>query len=147
MAVVALLFARDTMMLQLMSLGGAGVLNALLKVAFCRPRPEGIALMAESGYSFPSGHAMMSMAALGMMWVVLERRVDPRYRRALTVTCAALVFLVCASRVYLGVHYPSDVLGGVLASAAWVAFVHHFSPDWLNAVGSYSRRFAWGAKH
>jgi membrane-associated phospholipid phosphatase len=103
---------------------GAGATNELLKLAFARPRPEeSMRLTVASGYSFPSGHAMASAAIFGALALVLASRF-PRHRLAIVVAAALLVFAIGASRVYLCVHYPSDVLGGWLvgtAMAVWLA--------------------------
>lgn len=110
-------------MLQCASLVGAGILNLGLKVAFGRLRPE-VALVAETGLSFPSGHSMLSMAAYGLIALVAARRLrSARAKRAVVASACVAVALVGISRVLLGVHYPTDVLGGFLASLAWVLLV------------------------
>ena len=104
----------------LLSLGGAALLNALAKFCFGRIRPSlWISILPETTYSFPSGHAMASMAAALAIVCLLRRQ-----RMACLAALAAgalFVFMVGSSRVYLGVHYPSDVLAGWLASIAWVS--------------------------
>ena len=102
---------------------GAGLLNTLLKNIFERVRPNlfpgPIHLTTDS---FPSGHAMDSFAAFGMLAFVAVRLVGSRLPRAMIVLAAALiVFLIGLSRVYFGVHYPTDVIGGYLAGAIWLA--------------------------
>lgn len=105
------------------NLAGAVVLNQLLKNIIQRPRPDGFRLVAESGYSFPSGHSMVSMAFFGLIiWMVwrYHRRDVMRY-----VWCAAfalVIVMVGVSRVYLGVHYASDVIAGFCVSLVWLAF-------------------------
>jgi undecaprenyl-diphosphatase len=93
------------------------VLNVLLKHTFERARPT---LFQEietlHSYSFPSGHAMAAAAIYGMMGVVLSR-LAPRRRRLLVIGLPALIFMVGTSRIYLGVHWPSDVLAGFAAGA------------------------------
>lgn len=105
---------------------GAWLLNELLKVMFRRPRPEVLRLAAASGYSFPSGHSMVSFALYGFLAFLLwrlSRRDNPGVsRRSLVIAsfvAGILVFLVGWSRVYLGVHYPSDVLAGFAAGGLW----------------------------
>ena len=94
----------------------AGALNALLKVIFREPRPDTHRLISESGYGFPSGHAMFA-AAFACMAILLLIRFGRR--RAMNVAgCVVLVLYALAvgtSRVYLGVHWPVDILGGYLA--------------------------------
>lgn len=116
-------------MLQCASLVGAGILNLGLKVAFGRLRPE-VALVAETGLSFPSGHSMLSMAAFGLVALLVMKRVrNPRAKTALVAAMGVTIALVGASRVLLGVHYPTDVLGGFLASLAWILLVSRFIPE------------------
>jgi undecaprenyl-diphosphatase len=104
---------------------GAIVLNALLKLVFQRARPDATSIyeiQALSSFSFPSGHAMGSTGVVGGLAIVAWTLLRHRAWRIGTST-AALTFIagVAASRVYFGVHYPSDVMGGCLAGAAWVA--------------------------
>ncbi|WP_221088831.1 phosphatase PAP2 family protein [Deinococcus aquaedulcis] len=102
----------------LLSVLGATLLNVAAKVVFQRPRPDELtAVLAEPGFSFPSGHAMAN-AAFGMALAL----VFWRSRAGWPVAAFGLVWAVTvgASRNYLGVHYPSDVLAGMTASVAWV---------------------------
>jgi len=103
---------------------GAFLLNMLLKDVFERPRPLVVTALAPvATSSFPSGHAMSSMAAYGAIALLLGRLEPRRAARVLVWTIAVLlVVAIGASRVYLGVHYPSDVLGGFAAGLAWIAF-------------------------
>lgn len=98
-------------------LAGTGILNVLLKNVFHRPRPELHRLIAETGYSFPSGHSMGAMALYGVLIFLIWHHVQHRGLRFLLIlACAAMVLLIGLSRIYLGVHYPSDVLAGYLVS-------------------------------
>jgi undecaprenyl-diphosphatase len=102
-------------------LGGAELLNVVLKLSFHRPRPE-VAFVHLDTYSFPSGHAMISTAAYGALaYLAWGKLQTPRARLALTAGTVLLVALICFSRLYLGVHYLSDVLGGAAAGAFWLA--------------------------
>ena len=99
----------------------AALINLLLKSIFQRPRPEGLWLVDASGYSFPSGHSMAAMACYGYLIYLVFRYVDNKtYRIILTVGLSVLIVLVGLSRIYLGVHYASDVLGGFLVSLAYL---------------------------
>ena len=104
---------------------GAALLSPLLKAAFDRPRPALVPHMAEVySTSFPSGHAMMSAAAYLVLGMMLARAHRGRRVRAYIVTVAALVaLLVGLSRVYIGVHWPTDVLAGWAIGALWAIVV------------------------
>lgn len=99
----------------------ATLLNLLLKTLIQRPRPEGYRLVAESGFSFPSGHSMVAMAFYGLLiWMVWRYEKDSLVRRLGVVGFGLVIVLVGLSRIYLGVHYASDVLAGFCASIAWL---------------------------
>jgi undecaprenyl-diphosphatase len=97
--------------------GGSALLNVAAKHAFARARPDlWLSIAPETTYSFPSGHAMGSMT-LGAVAVLLAWRT--RWRWPVLAASAVGVLLVGLSRVYLGVHYPSDILAGWAAALAW----------------------------
>ena len=99
----------------------ATLLNLLLKTLIQRPRPEGYRLVAESGFSFPSGHSMVAMAFYGLLiWMVWRHEKDSLVRRLGVIGFGLVIVLVGLSRIYLGVHYASDVLAGFCASIAWL---------------------------
>lgn len=100
--------------------GGAMAANIILKFLFHRDRPSLWQHAAEKGFSFPSGHAMAS-AALATALVIIFWKT--KYRWVVVATAALLTFLIGLSRLYLGVHYPSDVLAGWSVSVAWVVLV------------------------
>ncbi|GHA70121.1 phosphatase PAP2 family protein [Cognatilysobacter bugurensis] len=103
------------------ALAGSGLLNTAAKYSFARERPtlwESIA--PEVTYSFPSGHAMGS-ATLACVLVLLAWRT--RWRWPVLLATLAFTVAVGFSRVYLGVHYPSDILAGWAAASAWTAAV------------------------
>ncbi|BFI96467.1 MAG: phosphatase PAP2 family protein [Rhodanobacter sp.] len=86
-----------------------------------RPRPfDGHAFLVETGYSFPSGHAMMSMVFFGMLACLLLRRLAPRHQRAAIAATVAVVAIVGISRAVLTAHYLSDVLAGYALGAFWL---------------------------
>ena len=111
----------------IISLAGAATLNTLIKIFLAHPRP-GIFLPRVVGhsFSFPSGHVTASVAVYGFLAVLLWRR----HQRGWAVLSGAWVLVVAFSRIYLGVHYPSDVLGALIFSSLWlmVVFAVH---DWF----------------
>jgi membrane-associated phospholipid phosphatase len=112
---------RDALFLAT-AVGGTAVLNVAFKLLFHRVRPTlWHQIVTETGYSFPSGHAMISCSlALTIMILCWPTR----WRRTAIIGGTVYFVLVGISRLYLGVHYPSDVLGGWCVSIAWIYLVH-----------------------
>jgi undecaprenyl-diphosphatase len=105
----------------LSSVVGAVTLNLILKQLFGRDRPSlWQTLVTEHGFSFPSGHAMAS-SALGFSLIIALW--NTRFRYVTACLAAIYVLVIGFSRLYLGVHYPTDVLAGWLLSGAWVVLV------------------------
>lgn len=104
---------------------GGKLLNTILKESFNRPRPSIIEHVDQvSSMSFPSGHAMSSIIAYGSVAYLVSRLEPTPGLRRLTWTVATLLVLgIGISRMYLGVHYPSDIIAGFLAGLAWLMFV------------------------
>jgi undecaprenyl-diphosphatase len=103
---------------------GGSLLDWMLKTIVHRPRPPyAEAYYRATGFSFPSGHAMMSLVAFGMLaYLLVAFRVRGRGARIAVATVAVgLIVLIGFSRLYLGVHYFSDVVGGYAAGTVWVA--------------------------
>jgi undecaprenyl-diphosphatase len=103
------------------ALGGGGLLSGLLKIGYARPRPELVAHLVEvSSASFPSGHAMNSAVTYLTLSVLLARAApERRVKIYILWTGVLLTLIVGCSRVYLGVHWPTDVLAGWAVGAAW----------------------------
>ncbi len=98
------------------------LLNGLLKQIFQRARPELHRLIEIGGYSFPSGHAMNAFTFYGMLTFLFWRHIKTkRGRSMLIITSSFMILFIGLSRVYLGVHYPSDIIGGYLGSGCWLA--------------------------
>ncbi|MGE5567412.1 MAG: phosphatase PAP2 family protein [Rhodospirillales bacterium] len=117
---------RRALLLFVITLAGAAVLNAALKLAFHRPRPPDTFFhtATPASYSFPSGHAMLSVCLFGTLAALISARLRSRAGRvAVWLAAIALVLAIGLSRIYLGVHYPSDVIGGYAAAVVWVAAV------------------------
>lgn len=104
-------------------LGGAGILNFLLKQLFERTRPDIFRVIAETGYSFPSGHAMGALCFYGLLAFIISLNLRLRRDRVLLYSVATFYILcIGISRIYLGVHYPSDILAGYFAGSTWLFF-------------------------
>ena len=94
------------------------LLNQLLKCVFRRLRPIN-GIISESGYSFPSGHSMVSMAFYGFLIYLLYKS-NFKYKNIFIGLLIVLILLIGISRIYLGVHYPTDVFGGFLLSISYL---------------------------
>ena len=107
------------------TLGGAFLLEQVLKLSFQRARPAAFFDYPEPrSFSFPSGHALFSFCFFGMLASLVTARLGSKALRvALWIAASVLVALVGFSRVYLGVHYPTDVIGGYLAALIWISAV------------------------
>lgn len=113
-----------SMLFLVVAVGGGILLNNLLKIGFDRPRPD-LVPHSTSVYtaSFPSGHAMLSAVVYLSIGVLLMRLESRRALRLYIMSIAVfLTFMVGLSRVYLGVHWPSDVLAGWMAGTVWALF-------------------------
>lgn len=99
-----------------------GVINWGLKYIFQRERPDIAPLLSVSGYSFPSGHSMGSVILYGSLAIICMRLIQNKWITGLIWFMAFLVsFMIGLSRIYLGVHFPSDVVAGFVAGAAWLS--------------------------
>jgi len=100
------------------------IIKELLKLIFHRARPDtSLALIQETGYSFPSGHAFMSVIFYGMICYFIYQMCNNKWQKIiLLITTTILIFLIGYSRIYLGVHWISDVLGGWLSGGAILVF-------------------------
>jgi undecaprenyl-diphosphatase len=106
------------------SQGGSALLNYVMKIAFARARPDGAdPTVYASGWSFPSGHALGSLIGYGMLaYVLIVLWIHrPRAQLAVALGAALLIVAIGLSRLYLGVHYFSDVVGGYAAGVLWLS--------------------------
>ena len=107
------------------------ILNQLLKFVLQRPRPDDYRLIDESGYSFPSGHSMISMAFYGYLIYLIYKSKFNKYVKIILITIFIfLILFIGISRIYLGVHYTSDVIAGILLSISYlIVFIKLFKND------------------
>ena len=105
------------------------LLNLLIKNLVKRPRPEGFRIISESGYSFPSGHSMVSTAFYGLFIYLAYKYINnKKLKYFICISLSILIVLIGTSRVYLGVHYGSDVIAGFVLSVAYlIGFTSIFS--------------------
>ncbi|WP_223066038.1 phosphatase PAP2 family protein [Paenibacillus caui] len=114
---------------------GSYVLNTVFKHVFKRERPDLHRLAEETGYSFPSGHSMVAFALYGVLAYLLWKHTASWIGKTLLLVCSAIMIAgIGISRIYLGVHYPSDVLGGYLASGCWLALAIWLGGRWIRGT-------------
>ena len=105
----------------IMNIAIIAILNQVLKRILQRPRPTEFRIIEETGYSFPSGHSMVSMAFYGYLIYLIYKYIKNKYVKCISIVLLSI--LICSigiSRIYLGVHYTSDVLGGFLISVSYL---------------------------
>jgi len=114
------------------AMAGGALLNGLLKVYFHRARPASSLVLA-SGYSFPSGHAMGSVLFFGSLAYVVYFTIEHQraWRLAAVLACGLSALAIGASRIYLGVHYFSDVVAGFVAGIGWMAVCFSGTEAWV----------------
>jgi membrane-associated phospholipid phosphatase len=121
---IYLLYKRHFAQLTVWLIGylGGELLNAALKMVFNRPRPVFTdPLLTAANASFPSGHAMASLVVYGLLtFLILIRMRKTILRLAIILVAITLIVLIGISRIYLGVHYFSDVMGGYIVGSAWL---------------------------
>ena len=114
------------------------VLNQLIKRILQRPRPTEYRIIEETGYSFPSGHSMISMAFYGYLIYLIYKYVKNKYIKWISIILLSLLIcLIGISRIYLGVHYTSDVLGGFLISISYLII-------YISAANKFIIEKEWG---
>jgi undecaprenyl-diphosphatase len=110
---------------------GANAIESIMKQIVDRPRPPASLVhvtAAEHGFSFPSGHATFFAAWILMLYLVVGRRLSPSLRLALAILAALLILAAGLARVEVGVHWPTDVIGGYVLAAAWVLLISPLLP-------------------
>lgn len=117
----------------ILNLIAIGILNQILKYIIQRPRPIQDRLIEESGYSFPSGHSMGSIAFYGLIiYFIFKYIKNKKIRNICCVMLSLLILLIGVSRIYLGVHYTSDVIAGFLISIAYLIVFITIIPKLMN---------------
>jgi undecaprenyl-diphosphatase len=137
-AVVGLLLRRQPRLAVYLLVTGVGalLLDPSLKLLVGRLRPMvDVPVASAPGNSFPSGHALGSMVAYGALLLVFLPAVSGRWKRVFVGVVTAIILVVGATRVALGVHYVSDVLGGWLLGAAWLGVTAHAFRLWRRETG------------
>lgn len=115
------------------NLASSALLNQILKRLVQRPRPTEYRLIEENGYSFPSGHSMVSAAFYGFFIYLIFKNVKNKYIKWSSITFfSILIFLIGISRIYLGVHYTSDVMAGFVISISYLVIFTSIVNDYLD---------------
>lgn len=107
----------------LIAIAGASALNSVIKVALHRARPGELLYSGWSAFSFPSGHSTVNVVLYGFLAFLIARDLHPAWRLMVALGAAILVFLIASSRLYLGAHWFSDVIGGLAFGSAWLALL------------------------
>ncbi len=118
---------RSELILFVAVMVGSNILFLLLKLYFHRARPDLHRLIEVSGYSFPSGHATNACTLYGILTFLLWRHIGSRLGRTILIVLSVImIFAIGISRIYLGVHYPSDILAGYFLSVLWLTIAIWF---------------------
>jgi len=105
------------------AVGGGSLINSAIKLAVHRARPTDLHLAGASAYSFPSGHSTTNAVLYGFLIVLVWRQVGVRHLMPVVAACAVFVAAIGFSRLYLGAHWLSDVMGGLIFAAAWLVLL------------------------
>ena len=116
------------------NLGLSAIINFVLKQILQRPRPVGYRIIDEKGYSFPSGHSMVSMAFYGFLIFLIYKKVKNKYLKILLISLLSILIIsIGISRIYLGVHYTSDVIAGFIVAIAYlIIYIHLLNKYYLS---------------
>lgn len=119
--VLIFMFCKKNRWFITIDLVGVTLVNQVIKHIIIRPRPNVLRLVEESGYSFPSGHSMVSMAFYGIIIYLVYKNVSNKYLKWILIILLSLLILsIGFSRIYVGVHYFTDVAGGFLLGLAYL---------------------------
>lgn len=118
------------------------ITNQVIKRLIRRPRPNHIRLIKEGGFSYPSGHAMISIALYGFLIYLVMKKVKNKYLKISLLTLLIfIILLVGISRVYLGVHYPTDIISGYLLSISIIITVKNYYKKILGGIKNVKNGF------
>ena len=119
--VLIFMFCKKNRWFITIDLVGVTLVNQVIKHIIRRPRPNFLILLEESGYIFPSGHSMVSMAFYGIIIYLVYKNVSNKYLKWILIILLSLLILsIGFSRIYVGVHYFTDVAGGFLLGLAYL---------------------------
>ncbi|MBR1936215.1 MAG: phosphatase PAP2 family protein [Bacilli bacterium] len=118
------------------------ITNQVIKRLIRRPRPNHIRLIKEGGFSYPSGHAMISIALYGFLIYLVMKKIKNKYLKISLITLLIfIILLVGISRVYLGVHYPTDIISGYLLSISIIITVKNYYKKFLGGIKNVKNGF------
>ena len=121
LGVLCFMFCKKNRWFITFALVGCTVINQTIKHIVRRPRPNVLRLVSESGYSFPSGHSMISVAFYGLVIYFVYKNINNKYLKwALISLLSLLILTIGFSRIYVGVHYFTDVVGGFFLALAYL---------------------------
>lgn len=121
LGVLCFMFCKKNRWFITFDLVGCTVINQTIKHIVRRPRPNVLRLVSESGYSFPSGHSMISIAFYGLVIYFVYKNINNKYLKwALISLLSLLILTIGFSRIYVGVHYFTDVVGGFFLALAYL---------------------------
>lgn len=121
LGVLCFMFCKKNRWFITFDLVGCTVINQTIKHIVRRPRPNVVRLVSESGYSFPSGHSMISVAFYGLVIYLVYKNINNKYLKwALISLLSLLILTIGFSRIYVGVHYFTDVVGGFFLALAYL---------------------------
>lgn len=127
-------------LLSLLNLAVVVTVNQILKLLFSRPRPFEWMLIEETGFSFPSGHAMASMGFYGMLiFLIWQTKISKKSKKTWTVILGLLILLIGISRIYLGVHYASDIIAGFTLSLSYLIIATSLVSYYLKCKSSVKK--------
>ncbi len=130
--VISLFFHNKNSLLLIISAFDSALVNFILKRVIKRPRPAHLRLISQGGYSFPSGHAMLSICVYGFL-LYLSFKIKNKYLRYLLIFIFSFIILAIGiSRIYVGVHYPTDVIAGYALAIIEIVFIDEVIRLWGN---------------